>query len=75
MKNKEDAKKDNIEKLEYNIKNTIKNYHVAEKAIEKTANDKTQNALEKKNEVREEAIKGMIAAIRDEQLDDTDGFR
>jgi small acid-soluble spore protein (thioredoxin-like protein) len=66
MKNKAEAKIDNIDKIQYNISNTIENFHVAEKAIEKTANDKTRKALEDKNEVRKESISEMRAAIKDQ---------
>ena len=70
MKNKRDAKIDNIEKLECNISNTIENIHAADKEIEEANNDKTRVAYEKKNEVREENIKNMRAAIKDERAED-----
>ena len=75
MKNKEEAKIDNIDKIQYNISNTIENFHIAKEAIEKTDDEKMKEALEQKNERREDAIDGMRAEIRDEAIDKKNGYK
>ncbi|MEW9096955.1 MAG: small acid-soluble spore protein Tlp [Clostridiaceae bacterium] len=69
MKNKPDDRRDNVEKIQYNIDKTIQNYNLAEEMIEKTDDEKTKNSLESKNERRLDALSGMRAEIKDEAFD------
>jgi len=65
---KPDDRRDNVEKIEYNIGKTIQNMEAAEEIIEKTDNDKMKKDLIEKNKRREEALQGMREEIRDEAL-------
>lgn len=70
MKNKPkpDDRRDNVDKIQFNIDNTILNYRLAEEMIAKTDDEKTKKALEEKNKRREESLKGMKEEIRDEAI-------
>ncbi|WP_315115302.1 small acid-soluble spore protein Tlp [uncultured Clostridium sp.] len=74
MKNKPDDRRDNVEKIQYNIDKTIQNYNLAEEMIEKTDDEKTKNSLEEKNERRLDALSGMRAEIKDEAVDKQRGY-
>ncbi len=67
-KPKPDDRSDNVERIQFNIDNTIKNYNLAEEMIEKTDDEKTKKALIEKNKRREESLKGMKEEIRDEAM-------
>lgn len=75
MKNKPDDRRDNVDKIQENISNTIENYHRANEAIEKTDDEKSKKPLEEKNERREEAINGMKSEIREEAIDKRNGYK
>ncbi|MBU5484093.1 small acid-soluble spore protein Tlp [Clostridium sp. MSJ-11] len=75
MKSKPDDRRDNVEKIQYNIDKTIQNYNLAEEMIEKTDDEKTKNSLEEKNERRLDALSGMRAEIKDESLDKQRGYK
>ena len=51
MKNKPkpDDRRDNVDKIQYNINKTIQNIELAEEMIAKTDDEKTRKALEEKN--------------------------
>ncbi|MBU3092177.1 small acid-soluble spore protein Tlp [Clostridium sp. CM028] len=75
MKNKPDDRRDNVDKIQENIDNSIENFNLAEEAIEKTDDEKIINSLEEKNERRKEAITGMRTEIREEAIDKKNGYR
>lgn len=76
MKNKPkpDDRRDNVEKIQYNIGKTIQNIELAEEMIAKTDDEKMKKTLMEKNERRREALKGMREEIRDEALDKRKGY-
>jgi small acid-soluble spore protein (thioredoxin-like protein) len=75
MKNKPDDRKDNVDKIQNNISNTIENYNIAEEVIGKTDDEKNKKPLEAKNERREESINSMRAEIKDEAIDKKNGYK
>ncbi|CDZ24080.1 hypothetical protein CCDG5_0961 [[Clostridium] cellulosi] len=66
MKAKPDDRKDNVEKIQRNINNTIRNMELADEMIEKTDDPKMKDALEEKNERRRMSLDAMRSEIRDE---------
>lgn len=77
MKNKPkpDDRRDNVERIQFNIDNTLKNYRKAEEMIAITDNEKTKEELKAKNERREDALKGMREEIRDEAIAREKGYK
>ena len=75
MKNKLDNRKDNVDRIQYNIDRTILNCELADEMIEKTDDPKMQQTLKEKNDRREEALRGMREEIRDEALDKERGYK
>ncbi|ABR36718.1 small acid-soluble spore protein Tlp [Clostridium beijerinckii] len=75
MKNKPDNRKDNVDRIQYNIDRTILNCELADEMIEKTDDPKMQETLKEKNDRREEALRGMREEIRDEALDKERGYK
>lgn len=69
MKNHPDDRSDNVEKIQNNIDNTLRNMEVAKEMIAVTDNEKTQKNLKKKNKRRGEALDSMKAEIQDEAKD------
>lgn len=67
-KPKPDDRRDNVDKIQENIDNTIKNYRLAEEMIAITDDEKTKRNLREKNKRRLESLKGMKNEIRDEAL-------
>lgn len=67
-KPKPDDRRDNVNKIQSNIDNTIKNYRLAEDMISLTDDEKTKRDLEEKNKRRLESLEGMKEEIRDEAL-------
>ena len=65
-KPKPDDRRDNVDKIQFNIDKTIQNYNLAEEFIAKTDDENMKHELEKKNERRIDAISGMRDEIRDE---------
>lgn len=68
MKHNPDDRKDNVEKIQCNISNTIKNIHLADEMIETTDDANMKQTLKEKNCRREEALKGMKKEIKDESI-------
>ena len=70
MKNKPkpDDRRDNVDKIQFNIDNTIKNYRETEEMIALTDDEKTRRELIEKNKRREESLKGMKKEIREEAI-------
>ena len=75
MKNKPDNRKDNVDRIQYNIDKTILNCELADETIEKTDDQKMKQTLKEKNERREEALNSMRAEIKDEAIDKKNGYR
>lgn len=67
-KPKPDDRRDNVDRIQENIDNTIKNHRLAEEMILLTDDDKTKADLEDKNKRREESLKSMKKEIRDEAI-------
>lgn len=74
MKHNPDDRKDNVEKIQNNITNTIQNIELTEEAINSTENPGIQKSLKEKNERREEALNSMRKEIQDEALDRQHGY-
>lgn len=68
MKNKAkpDDRRDNVEKIQYNINHTISNYRETKDMIQATDDEKMKEELIEKNKRRLESIKGMREEIKDE---------
>ncbi|MEA4924434.1 MAG: small acid-soluble spore protein Tlp [Syntrophomonadaceae bacterium] len=69
MKNHPDDRRDNVEKIQNNIDNTLQNMEAAREMIDRTDNDKTKKDLKEKNKRRGEALESMRAEIQDEATD------
>lgn len=67
-KPKPDDRRDNVDKIQDNIDNTIRNYRLAEDMIELTDDEKAKKDLEEKNKRRLVSLKGMKEEIRDEAI-------
>lgn len=68
MKNKPDDRRDNVDKIQCNISDTIRNIHRAEEMIEKTDDENTKRELSEKNDRREQALNGLRKEIKDEAI-------
>ncbi|HHD2753808.1 TPA: small acid-soluble spore protein Tlp [Clostridium perfringens] len=66
MKQNPDDRRDNVDKIQNTIDNTIKNIHESESMINSTDNRNTQAELKAKNERREQALNSLIDEIKDE---------
>ncbi|MCY6482958.1 small acid-soluble spore protein Tlp [Clostridium aestuarii] len=75
MKNKQDDRRDNVDKIQYNINKTIQNCELAEEMIRKTDDEKMKKTLTEKNERREEALNSMKREIEDEARDKKNGYK
>lgn len=69
-----DDRRDNVDKIEYNIGKTIQNIELAKEMMEVTDDDKTKKDLKEKNRRREVALDGMREEIRDEAKDKKKGY-
>lgn len=63
-----DNRKNNVERIQRNINNTIKNMELAEDMMKITSNEKAKRELSEKNKRREIALDGMREEIRDEAI-------
>jgi len=75
MRNKPDDRRDNVDRIQHNISNTIENIELAEEMIEKTDDQKMKQTLKEKNERREDALGAMRSEIRDEALAKERGYK
>ncbi|MFA6809168.1 MAG: small acid-soluble spore protein Tlp [Eubacteriales bacterium] len=75
MKHNSDDRRDNVEKIQSNINNTIENIEFTNVRIAKTDDEKSKEFLEKKNDRRKEAINGMREEIRDEAIDKNNEYK
>jgi len=71
---KPDDRRDNVEKIQENINNTIENIEAAEDMLARTDNPEQRRQIEEKNERRRKALEGMRKEIRDEALDRERGY-
>lgn len=67
-KPKPDDRRDNVDKIQFNIDNTIENYRETKEMISKTSDEKSKKNLKEKQERRLESLKGMREEIRDEAI-------
>lgn len=72
-KPKPDDRRDNVDKIQRNIDNTIANHRETEDMIKNSINDKQKSDLQAKNVRRELSIENMRKEIRDEALDKRNG--
>jgi small acid-soluble spore protein (thioredoxin-like protein) len=75
MKNKPDDRKNNVDRIQHTIDNTIENFRLTEDAIEESDDEKYKGVLEEKNQRREESLDSLKAEIRDEAIDKKNGYR
>ena len=75
MKINPDDRTDNVDRIQQNICNTIKNCELADEAIEKTDDEKIKKSLTAKNERRKESLQSMRDEIQDEALDKKNGYK
>lgn len=69
MKHKADDRRDNVEKIQNNITNTIQNIELTEEAIRAANDPGIKKSLMAKNDRREEALDSMRIEIQDEARD------
>lgn len=69
MKNKPDDRRNNVDRIQYNIDKTIQNCERADEMISITDDEKTKKTLSEKNERREDALNSMRKEIKDEAID------
>ncbi|WP_163193439.1 small acid-soluble spore protein Tlp [Clostridium thermarum] len=72
---KPDDRRDNVDKLQETIDNTIENMRLTEEAIAETDNAKTTAELEDKNKRRQEALESLRSEIRDEAIAKKNGYK
>ncbi len=65
-KPKPDDRRDNVDKIQENIDNTIENHREAEEMMRATDNPQTREELSAKNHRREDAVDGMRKEIKEE---------
>lgn len=68
MKNNPDDRRDNVNKIQANISDTIKNIHLADEMIEKTDDENTKRELSAKNDRRQHALDALRKEIKDEAI-------
>lgn len=66
MKHKPDDRRDNVDKIQENINNTLENIRLAEETIEASDDPKVRDNIKAKNRRREEALNNMRHEIKDE---------
>lgn len=75
MKNKPDDRRDNVDRIQCNISDTIRNIHRAEEMIEKTDDENTKRELSEKNERREQSLDALRREIKDEAIAKENGYK
>ncbi|BAH05524.1 small acid-soluble spore protein Tlp [Clostridium kluyveri] len=75
MKNKPDDRTNNVDRIQHNITNNIKNINLAEEMIKKTDDEKTKKTLIEKNKRRKNSLNSMKAEIKDEAIDKKNGYQ
>jgi small acid-soluble spore protein (thioredoxin-like protein) len=74
-KPKPDDRTDNVERIQFNIDNTIMSYRKTEDAIKTTEDEKQKSELKEKNKRRDQALKGMRKEIRQEAVDRKNDYK
>jgi small acid-soluble spore protein (thioredoxin-like protein) len=74
-KPKPDDRRNNVDRIQYNIDKTIQNCELADEMIAKTDDENMKKTLEKKNERREASLDSMRKEIRDEAIDKRNGYK
>jgi len=74
MKNKPDDRRDNVEKLQEHITNTIQNIELAEETMSQASSSQMKEQIAAKNKRREQALSNMRQEIRDDAQDQEEGF-
>ena len=74
MKNKPDDRRDNVEKLQEHITNTIQNIELAEETMSNASSSQMKDQIAAKNKRREQALSNMRQEIRDEATDQEEGY-
>lgn len=72
---KPDDRKDNVDKIQNMIDNTIVNYREAKDLMKKVDNEKERQDLADKNLRREQSLKNMKEEIKDEATDKKNGYK
>lgn len=72
---KPDDRTDNVERIQFNIDNTIINYRKTKDAIKITEDEKQKQELEEKNQRRNQALKGMKREIQQEATDRKNDYK
>lgn len=72
---KPDDRRDNVERIQFNIDNTIRNYRETKDAIKLAEDEKQRQELVAKNKRREQALKGMRKEIREEAIDRENNYK
>ncbi len=75
MKNKPDDRRDNVDKIQENIDNTIMNMEAADEMISQSDDSEMIENLIEKNDRREAALDSMRREIADEAKDKKKGYR
>ena len=74
MKHKPDDRRDNVEKLQEHINNTIQNIELAEETMSAADNPQMKEDIAAKNQRREAALSNMRQEIKDEAQDREQGY-
>lgn len=74
MKHKPDDRRDNVDKIQENIDNTLENIRLAEGTMAETDNEEMKQDIKAKNKRREEALSNMRHEIKDEAEDRESGY-
>ncbi|MHC1684746.1 MAG: small acid-soluble spore protein Tlp [Clostridiaceae bacterium] len=75
MKNKPDDRRDNVDRIQESIDNTVQNIRIANDVIKSTEDEKTKQDLSAKNARREVALDAMIEEIKDEAKAKENGYK
>jgi len=75
MRTKPDDRRDNVDRIQHTIDNTIENFRLAEEAIEESDDENYKEVLEQKNHRREESLDSLKTEIKDEAIDKRKGYR
>lgn len=75
MKTKPDDRRNNVDRIQHTIDNTIENFRLAEEAIEESDDENYKEVLEEKNHRREESLDSLKTEIRDEAIDKKNGYK
>jgi small acid-soluble spore protein (thioredoxin-like protein) len=72
---KPDDRKDNVDRIQNMIDNTIVNYRETKDLMKKVDNEKERQDLADKNLRREQSLKNMKEEIKDEATDKKNGYK